>query len=165
MRVLLKLTLECAPDAAWQAIRSPEVFRAVSWPFTVFTSLEEDGFPDAWTEGEHAVAGNAFGLLPVGTQIIDLRFTEPQPGVRAVIDSGRGVSGGLSVVTKWHHTMAVSARPDGRTLFRDQLRFEAGAATLALWPAFWAFWQWRGSRITRLARHWDAAAQGGAGAV
>jgi len=154
VQVLLKLTLSCPPDAAWRAIRSPEVFRAVSWPFTTFESLETNGFPALWTEGEHPVAGKAFGVVPVGTQIIDLSFDEPRPGVRSVIDSGRGVSGGLAVVTSWHHTMAVSALDDGRTLFRDRLKFEAGASTVPLWPVFWAFWQWRALRITRLARGW-----------
>lgn len=154
MRVLLKLTLDCSPDAAWQAIRSPDVFRAVSRPFTTFDSLEPGGFPAEWTEGQHPVEGKAFGLVPVGIQIIDLSFVEPRPGVRAVVDSGRGVSGPLAVVTNWHHTMAVSATGDGRTLFRDQLKFGAGASTPFLWPAFWAFWQWRALRITALARQW-----------
>lgn len=157
MRVLLKFTLDCTPDAAWAALRSPAVFRAVSSPFTTFESLEPDGFPEEWSAGEHPVRGRAFGLFPMGDQIIDLTFSTDKDGVRRVVDAGRGLSGPLALVTTWHHTMAVSSTADGRTLYRDELRFGAGALTPALWPVFWVFWQWRGARLRRLAVRWDAA--------
>ena len=48
----------------------------------------------------------------------------------------------------------LSATADGRTLYRDQLRFSAGPLTLLVWPVLWAFWQWRGRRIRSLARDW-----------
>ena len=151
MRVLLKLVLDCSPDAAWRAIRSPEVFRAVSSPFTAFTSLEPEGFPESWPAGEHPVLGRAFGLVALGGQIIDISFPERSDDVRMVVDSGRGVSGPLTAVTYWHHTMAVSPLPDGRTLYRDELRFDAGAITPLLWPMYWVFWQWRALQLKRLA--------------
>lgn len=154
MRVLLKLRLDCSTDAAWDALRSPAVFRAVSWPFTTFESLEPQGFPPQWSAGEHPVRGRAFGLLPMGDQIIDLSFPDGPPGVRRVVDAGRGLSGPLALVTAWHHTMAVSSAPEGGTLFRDELRFGAGALTPLMWPMFWAFWQWRGARLRRLAPTW-----------
>jgi hypothetical protein len=154
MRVLLKFDLDCPPDAAWRALRSPAVFRAVSQPFTTFESLEPGGFPDEWSAGEHPVRGRAFGLLPMGDQIIDVSFVETADGVRRVVDAGRGLSGPLALVTTWHHTMAVSPAPDGRTLYRDELRFGARALTPLLWPMFWVFWQWRGARLRRLAPTW-----------
>lgn len=154
MRILLKLELDCASDAAWRAIRSPDVFRAVSAPFTTFDSLEPGGFPESWPEGEHLVRAKAFGVAVIGEQTIDLEFLEPRKGVRAVRDTGRGLSGPLTAVTRWEHTMAVSALPGARTLFRDQLRVEAGVLTPLLWVGFWAFWQWRAIQISRLSRDW-----------
>lgn len=154
MRVLLKLELDCAADAAWRAIRSPDVFRAVSAPFTTFDSLEPGGFPDSWPEGSHLVRGKAFGLAAIGEQTIDLTFQEHPHGVRTVRDTGRGMSGPLTLVTRWDHTMAVSALPGARTLYRDQLIVEAGLLTPLLWAGFWAFWQWRGMQISRLSRDW-----------
>lgn len=151
MRIHLKLVLDCSPDAAWRALRDPVVFRAVSWPLTTFTSLEPGGFPELWGPGEHPVRGRAFGLLPMGDQIIDISFPPAPPGVRWVRDSGRGLSGPLALVTSWRHTMAVSATADNRTLYRDELVFGAGALTPLLVPVFWAFWQWRGTRLKRLA--------------
>ncbi|MEP6482165.1 MAG: hypothetical protein ABJA94_09185 [Rhodoglobus sp.] len=144
MRVLLKLILDCPPDAAWNAIRSPDVFRAVSFPLSTFTSLEPGGFPEQWAAGEHPVLVKALGLVAVGEQVIDISFPPTRNGVRRVVDRGRGFPG----ITKWEHTMAVSAAPGDRTLYRDQLKFDG---PLVLWPLFWAFWQWRAIGLTRLA--------------
>jgi hypothetical protein len=53
--------------------------------------------------------------------------------------------------------MAVSPHPDDpeATLFRDRLEFDAGPATLAVWPGMWALWQWRGRRLQQLAPSFD----------
>jgi len=150
---MLKLHLDSSPDAAWRAIRSPEVFRAVSMPFASFTSLEPDGFPDTWPQGEHAVRASAFGLVGAGEQVIDLAFTGKRDA-RLVHDTGYGVSGPLALLDYWHHTMAVSPGRNGGTLFRDRVVFDAGVLTPLVWPALWAFWQWRGIRLRQLAPTW-----------
>jgi len=162
MRVLLKLVLDCEPDAAWLAIRSPSVFREVSWPLTSFESLEPGGFPELWEVGEHPVRASALGGVTMGDQIIDVSFEEGSSGegsstsgVRIMRDTGRGLSGPLALVTSWRHSMAIAPAPGGKTLYRDELRFEAGALTIALWPVYWAFWQWRAVRLAQLARHWN----------
>ena len=154
MRILLKLELDCTPDAAWRAIRSPEVLAQVSRPFTAFDSLEAGGFPELWTPGDHRVLVRAFGLLDAGTQIIGISFPRRRDGVRVMRDSGPPLSGPLALITRWQHQLAVSALPDGRTLYRDQLRFSAGLATPLVWIGLWAFWQWRAAGIRRLAPSW-----------
>jgi len=164
MRVLLKMVLDCDADAAWSALRSPEVFRRVSAPLMSFTSLDDAGFPDRWPDGEHRVAARAFGLVPAGEQIIDIRIEtrldhvhgrhENPVEVRIVHDTGRGLTWPLTLTRGWHHRMAVSAQPDGRTLYRDQLEFTAGPITPLVWLAYWGFWQWRAIAIRRLAREW-----------
>ncbi|MET4780410.1 hypothetical protein [Glaciihabitans sp. UYNi722] len=154
MRVLLKLVLDCPPDAAWAAIRSPGVFRAVSAPFTTFTSLAAHGFPESWPEGDHYVMARAFGVLPIGEQAISLSYRERSDGVRLMRDNGHGVSGALAIVTRWQHTMAVAPAQGDRTLYRDQLLVSAGIATLPLWLFYWSFWQWRAIQLRRLAPTW-----------
>jgi hypothetical protein len=156
MRILLKFVLDCDPDAAWGALQSPAVFRAVAAPFTTFRSLEPTGFPVRWSAGPHPVRSRAFGLVDIGEQIIDLSFEERADGVRLVRDSGGGTAGALAIVTRWRHTMAVAPTADGRTLYRDQLVMGAGALTLPVWVGLWVFWQWRGLRIRRLSRYWRA---------
>lgn len=157
MRVLLKQILDCPPDAAWRAIRSPAVFREVSSPLVAMASLAEGGFPTIWEPGEHLVTLRGLGLVALGEQVISLSVSATRPGgVRILRDTGRGVSGSLAAVTLWDHRMAIAPDPagTGKTLYRDQLIFRAGPATLLLWPAFWAFWQWRMLRLTQLAPTW-----------
>lgn len=154
MRILLKLELECTPAAAWDAIRNPEVFRAVSFPFTTFSSLEDGGFPQQWPEGRHLLGVRALGLIDIGRQSVDVSYHRRGGEVRLMRDAGEGVSGPLSLVTRWRHEMAVSPLPAGRTLYRDQLRFSAGPLTLPMWPVYWLFWQWRAFGLRRLAPSW-----------
>ena len=148
----LKIELECDVDAAWLGIRSPAVFRRVGWPLLGFFSLEDRGFPDVWPEGEHRVEVSAVTVFTIGTQVIDIAVLPPRRGARLVRDTGRALSGPLALVTGWEHTMAVSALPGGRSLFRDQLRFSAGPLTPLVWAAFWVFWQWRGVRLRAWSR-------------
>lgn len=160
MRVLLKEILDCPPDAAWRAIRSPAVFREVSSPLLAMESLEADGFPTLWEPGEHPAMVRGLGLVPLGIQIIRLsEVTDRADGVRILRDTGRGISGPLAAVTRWNHQMAIAADPagTGKTLYRDRLSFSAGnpAATLALWPAFWTMWQWRMLQLRQTAPSWS----------
>lgn len=154
MRVLLKMVIDCTPEAAWCAIRSPAVLETVSRPFTVFRSLEPGGFPGLWNAGVHPVAVSMGGIWPLGTQTIDIGFTERAGGVHIMRDSGRGLSGPLTLVTGWEHSMAISPAPGGRTLYRDQLVFTAGLFGALLWPVYWVFWQWRARGIRRYAASW-----------
>lgn len=152
--MLLNLVLDCPPDAAWAAIRSPRVLREVSAPFTTFESLETGGFPGAWEAGDHPVLVKALGLVPIGEQIIGISFPAREDDVRVMRDIGRGVSGPLAVVTSWRHSIAIAPTPDGQTRYRDQLVFTAGPITPLLWVVYWAFWQWRGFQLRRFAPAW-----------
>lgn len=154
VRVLLKLVLDCPPDAAWAGIRTPDGLRRVSAPLMAFESLEAGGFPPVWPEGEHRVAVKALGLVPVGHQVIAISYPEPVGDFRLVRDGGHGESGIFTAVTSWQHTMAVSPDGSGRTLYRDELDFEAGRITALLWPMYWVFWQYRAIRLKTLARSW-----------
>lgn len=160
MRVLLKIVLDCSPDAAWDALRDPRVFAAVSAPLLSFESLEAGGFPDRWDAGDHPVRVRAAGLVPMGEQVIGISFPE-LPGVRAMRDTGRALSGPLRVVSRWQHTLTVAPAPGGRTLYRDRLVIGAGALTPLLWLVFWAFWQWRAIGMRRLAPTWGRAGHPG----
>ncbi|HEY8589877.1 MAG TPA: hypothetical protein VIL55_10030 [Naasia sp.] len=158
MRVLLKLILDCEPEAAWRAIQSPAVFREVSGPIIGATSLEPQGFPTRWEEGAHPVRLKAAGVVPIGDQVIGIEFPERRhAGVSIMRDNGAGLAGMSRLFTEWDHRIAIAADPagTGKTLYRDRLRFSAGAATAAVWPSLWALWQWRGLRLQQLAPTWS----------
>jgi hypothetical protein len=156
MRVLLKLILDCEPEAAWRAIQSPTVFREASLPLLGLRSLEPTGFPPRWEEGAHPVQMSAMGI-PLGSQLIDIEFpARRHDGVQIMRDNGAGLTGVNSVFTKWDHRMAIAADPagTGKTLYRDRLEYSAGRLTAAVWPSLWALWQMRGARLATLAPSW-----------
>jgi hypothetical protein len=164
MRVRLDLLLDCPADAAWEAVHSPAVFRAVSGPFTTAESLEPEGFPERWAGIEHRVRLRMLGVLPMGTQLIRLRDETLADGTRVVHDEGGPLTGAMRIVTRWHHRMAISpdaASPGARTRFRDTLELGAGVLTPFAWLGFWVFWQLRARQLRRLAPAWSA--QFGAG--
>jgi hypothetical protein len=151
VKVRLKFELPCTPDEAWDLVRSPGALTAVSRPWLAFDPVESASLPDKWEQRAYPVEVHAlFGLVRVGEQTIDVSFRE-KDALRVFVDDGGPTAGTLTLVTKWRHQMAIAPGRDGATLFRDQLSFSAGAATLLVWPALWAFWQWRGRGIRRLA--------------
>lgn len=160
MRVHLNLVLDCPADAAWEAVHSPAVFRAVSGPLTTVESLEPGGFPERWPGGDHRVRLRMLGVVPMGTQLIRLRDENLTDGTRVVHDEGGPLSGAMRIVTHWHHRMAISPderAPDARTRFRDTLEVSAGLLTPVAWLGFWMFWQLRARQLRRLAPGWSAA--------
>lgn len=155
MNIFLRLTLDCEPDVAWEAIKRPDVFRAVSRPLLKMTSLEPMGFPKMWAgEGPHRIKISMLGIIPMGTQTIDVAFTNRPGGVRMMIDSGETLSGPLRVTHDWDHRMAVSASAGNKTLYRDRLVVKAGLLTPIVWLGLWAFWQFRSRRLTALSKTW-----------
>jgi hypothetical protein len=154
MRVLLRTELDCEPDAALRALRSPRVMRRVAAPLLRVDPVGAEAFPDPWTPGPHLARLCALGAIPLGEQTIDIRLLR-RGDARLVRDVGRPVSGALALLTRWEHTMAVAPAPGGRTLYRDRLVVSAGMLTPLAWFALWAVWQWRLARMRRLARAWE----------
>lgn len=153
MRVQLRIHLPVSADELWQAVRTPAVFQAVSSPLLRMTNLEPSELPALWSGGgPHLIAIDALGILPMGSQTIDVSFAERPDGTRIMTDAGQPKSGALTAITKWRHRLAVTALPDGTALYRDCLDFSAGALTPLLWLSLWAFWQWRSLQLKRLAR-------------
>ena len=159
MRVRLNLLLDCPADAAWEAVHSPDVFRAVSGPFTTAQSLEPGGFPERWANTEHRVRLRMLGVVPMGTQLIRLRDETRVDGTRIVHDEGGPLTGAMRIVSTWHHQMAIQSddiSSEARTRFRDTLDLGAGVLTPLAWLGFWFFWQLRARQLRRLAPGWGA---------
>ena len=159
MRVLLKFEIDCDPDAAWRAVRSPRAVAELYGPVLDLAPLVPTEMPTSWSPGDDVpVALSAFGALPMGRQLIHVSertVAEPAGEVRIFRDSGIPLTGPLSSLDVWDHQMAISPVPGhpDRTLWRDRLVF-GGPTAGALWPVLWSMWQWRGARIRALAPTW-----------
>lgn len=157
MRVLLKLVIDCDPDAAWRALHSPTAVSELYGPLLELQPLAEA--PTRWESGADIAVGlRLAGVVPMGRQLISVsdRFTADENGaVRIFRDSGIPLTGPLAALDVWDHQIAVSPAPGdpGRTLWRDRLVI-GGAVAPALWPVLWGTWQWRAARIRALAPGW-----------
>jgi hypothetical protein len=162
MRILLKLVIDCDADAAWRALHSPRAIAELYGPLVRLDPLEP--LPTSWEAGhDAAVRLSIGGMLPIGTQLIDVSDLErvaDRQRVRILRDSGIALAGPLAALDVWDHQMAVSPAPapgdPSRTLWRDRLVI-GGAAAPALWPVLWSIWQWRAARLRALAPSWTDA--------
>lgn len=147
MRVLQKRILDCPIDEAIDAITNPRVLREILTPIVMLNSVEPGGLPHRWRDGDdHRVYMRALGVIPLGVQMIGARMAPRRDDVVMLRDVGPATG----MFTAWDHRLAVSPLPDGRTLYRDQLRFSCGAITLPVWPLMWALWQWRAAKLQRM---------------
>ena len=159
MKISTRATLECSIDSAWEALHTPDIFRRVSAPFTVFRTTTDSPLPDRFDTGvDYQVTVMAGGIIPLGRQVIHLSDQITDWTKRTVTDSGRGVSGALGSLRGWNHRMSLQAMPDGRTDFFDTLNVQAGVQTPLLWPALRIMWAWRAMRLRQVTKALDPAA-------
>lgn len=153
MDVFLRIALDTDVDTVWDALSRPAQMRVAARPFIRVRSLEKGGFPSRWAAGvPHMVALSLFGVIPLGSQVVEVRYEERPGNVRMVIDSGAPMSGPLTRLSVWDHRMAVSPLGDRKTLYRDRLRVQAGWITPLLWVGLWFMWQLRGRSLTQAMR-------------
>ena len=153
MDIRLKLTLDADIETVWDALARPAQMQAAASPFIRVRSLEKGGFPAKWIpDTPHRVALSLFGLIPLGTQVVEPHFELRSNGERAVVDSGAPTSGPLTSLTEWEHTMAVSAINDRQTSYRDRLHIGGGWLTVPFGIGLWFMWQLRGRSLVRTMR-------------
>lgn len=141
MRIDLRFTIDCDPDAAWRAVHSPAVAAQLYGslmqlePLTPLperfgatpgddaageTTAESAAESAAETaeetaaEAEVEVQLRLAGLLPIGRQVICVRDETWGTGaslVRTMHDEGRPLSGPLALLTGWHHRMTITPVP------------------------------------------------------
>jgi len=153
MNVFLRLELDCVPDAAWQALRDPQMLVAASRPLIAVRSREP--LPTEWDDKKVYTVGLwLFGLIPLGKRTIDVSYSERPGNVRMLIDQGEALGGPLGLMRDWDHRMAISPGKGKTTLYRDRLVVRAGIFTFPLWLGMWMMWQYRSRRIAHLAKSW-----------
>jgi hypothetical protein len=74
MRIQLKTVLDCEPDVAWRALRSPAALREIYAPLMVMTPETE--LPTMWDATTTTVGLSFAGLIPSGRQRIEISFDD-----------------------------------------------------------------------------------------
>ena len=115
MRVLLKFTIDCDPDAAWRALHSPRAVSELYGPMVDMEPMAPEGLPTTFSPGDDIpVQLTALGAIPLGRQLIHAServVDEPAGRVRIFRDSGIPLTGPLAALDVWDHQMAVSPVP------------------------------------------------------
>lgn len=161
MQIRLRLELDCSPDVAWRAIRSPRAAAELYAPLLALAPAQgAQPFPEHWSEGDDVEAQvRVFGLVGLGSQRIAIRLGRvylPGGGIApALHDAGRPLTGPLALLDSWDHRMAIEPIPADptRCLWHDRLVVH-GAAANVLGPLLRVVWCLRGFRLPALARTW-----------
>src|SRR5689334_15032595 len=97
MRILLKLVIDCDPDAAWRALHSPRAVAELYGPLLDLEPMVPGTLPTSWAPGDDVpVALTALGKVPAGEQLIHVserEVDEPAGKVRIFRDSGIPLTG------------------------------------------------------------------------
>ncbi len=110
------------PERVWEQVQRPAVLLYAARPLLSFVS-RDGGWPDKWEQREYRAGLRAFGVLPVGEQVIGIEFQPDQPPGYRLRDNGRG-----GMISKWDHMMVIEPEGDG-TRYTDRVEIEAGVLT------------------------------------
>jgi len=150
MSVTLTTTLACRAEAAWREVRTTRLFRHVAGPVLRFHPVAPPTFPEVWQEGRYLVGMRLFGVVPLGSQWIDITVTraEAMPGAQRYELRDAGHSG---LVRRWDHRIRIEENDRGQTRYTDLVIIEAGALTPIVWGFASLFFRHRQRRWRALA--------------
>ena len=141
--------LKSPPDQVFDNLKNPSIFSEVSAPFLKFVPVRPKKFPNRYKSGECYVVKVCFlRFFVIGEQEINPVFEESKAS-KIFRDSGKGLSGPLSLVSKFEHKMTLTHGFGKNTILSDELEFEAGLLTPLLGISFFVFWKWRHFKLSR----------------
>jgi hypothetical protein len=127
MRITLTTYLRCPPAWAWEQVQTPRLLTHIAWPLVRFTPLDPPAWPQIWAEQPYLAGLLLFGVVPIGTQSLDITILSGQPPY-LLRDNGRG-----DLIRRWDHLITIEEAAGGKTRYTDQVDIEAG----------YRQWRWR----------------------
>lgn len=140
------VTLDAPVEVVWREIQRPALLVHVTRGLMRFEPVEPTGFPDTWAARDYTARLYAYGVLPIGTQVIGIERPAPQGGRRYLRDNGRG-----DMCRRWDHLMTMRPLPCGRTRYVDEVTVEAGWNTLPVAAFAYSYYFLRQCRLKRVA--------------
>jgi len=149
MRIGLETPLPCDVETAWAHLRTTRLLHYVARPLLRFDPVEPPVLPAEWQPGRYLVALRLFGVLPLGTQWIDIEIPaeerRPDGPIHRVRDRGSS-----ALLSTWDHRITLGPTPGGGCLYRDDVEIRAGLLTPTIWLFARLFFRHRQRRWRRL---------------
>ena len=123
----LSTRLDASPDLVWECVNTPRLLQYVAAGWLKFLPIDPPAFPERWEDREYRLALRAFGLLPLGWQIVGIERPRAEDGRRILRDNGRS-----PLLRCWDHRIIVEADPAGGTRYSDRVSIEAGILTVPI---------------------------------
>lgn len=146
MQLALSTILAIPAPEAWQRVQTSALLQYVSAPVLAFTPLEPASLPQVWADRAYRVRMALFGLLPLGSQWIDISRPTAGPQLFQLRDAGRG-----SLVRRWDHLISIEALTPGSCRYTERVEVEAGVLTPFIWAFAQLFYRHRQRRWRKLA--------------
>ncbi len=146
-RVELTTVLDCAPERAWAEVQTPRLLAHIAWPWLVFQPIQPDRWPEHWSPGRYLARMRALGVIPLGTQWVDISWPPAAAPVYQIHDNGTG-----QLVRGWAHLITLAPAAGGRTRYTDRVDVNAGLLTPFVWLFAWLFYAHRQNRWRTLVR-------------
>ena len=157
LNIRVAAALDCGATDAWEAAHSPGVAEQLYRSLLQMQPLGAASFPTRFSSGSRIdVALLLLGKLRLGSQRIVIEDRIDSVAVverRTMRDSGRPLSGPLSMLRSWNHEITVIPVDDRACTWQDVLTISGWFAPLAACVLF-PLWRWRAIKLRRLAREW-----------
>jgi hypothetical protein len=147
MRVAVETLIDVSAEEVWARVRTLPLLEHVSAPLIRFAPVDPPVPPTVLADGDYRVSMQLFGVIPMGEQVIGVRFLETLSWPRKLLDDGHS-----ALVSRWYHLIEVWPEGEGRAGYRDSVDIEAGLLTPLVWLFAQLLYRHRQRRWRALAR-------------
>ncbi len=144
MKIKIQTTLNCSPDAAWREVKKVSLLQYVARPLVAFSPVYPTAFPEYWPEHETVIVNfKIFNLIPFGRHSLDMEKIDDKERKLQTREKSH-------VLKKWDHLIHITSK-DGKTVYTDEVEFDAGILTPVVWIFANIFYRHRQRRWNKLA--------------
>lgn len=119
--ITISSILNAPAERIWALLGQVETLRRIAKPYAYFTPLGE---MTTWRQGaKYRLTLNVFGFIPVGLHQIQVVKWDKASWSIETHESDR-------LVKVWNHSIRLEPLPDGRTVYTDIVRIDAGKLTV-----------------------------------
>jgi hypothetical protein len=120
MKIRLTHIYNCPHNEFIELLQSTNSFRFVTWPLLIFEPTQGN-WPERWEIGRYEFRIRLLGLLPMGTQRVNISNpTTEEVGQVVLRDNGEG-----SLMQRWDHWIFTQPLAENKTQYTDEIEVRA----------------------------------------